>query len=138
MKQLHEIVTGLLQSRGLWKQYQINKLILNWGIMVGRPLSEVTQAKDFSRGRLRVLVIDSVWGHHLSLMKPQIIKSLNSQIGDGVVKEIYFQVGELLTAQQQGQQPAEESRSNQFFVEEPSGQEFKLNIKRLQNITTFR
>ena len=95
MEQLREIITGLLHSQGLWNEYQINKLIEDWGIMVGRPLSEVTQARDFNRGRLRVMVQDPVWGHHLSLMKPKIIASLNARMGNCLVKEIYFQVGEI-------------------------------------------
>ncbi len=133
MKQLHEIITGLLHSRGLWNEYQISKLIHNWGIMVGEPLSGVTRAKDFSRGRLRILVQDPVWGHHLSLMKPRIIERLNTQLGSGLVKEIYFQVGEISTGRQ-----AVNSRGNQPPVEEAPDLEFKRNLRRLRDLTVSR
>ena len=51
MKQLREIINGLLQSRGLWSQFKISELIFNWDEIIGESLSTVTRATDFNRGR---------------------------------------------------------------------------------------
>ncbi|NMA92798.1 MAG: DUF721 domain-containing protein [Firmicutes bacterium] len=130
MKQLREIINGLLQSRGLWSQFKISELIFNWDEIIGESLSTVTRATDFNRGRLRVLVEDPVWGHHLSLMKPQIIERLNRYLGKKIIKEIYFQVGEVKPASGKKKRAAAGSREEQFS----RGQEFKNNIKKLQDL----
>ncbi len=137
MKQLHEIIIKLLRSKGLWNEYLISNLIQNWGILVGEPLTGVTRAKDFSRGRLRVLVQDPAWAHHLSLMKPQIIDKLNSQLGICLIKEIYFQVGELTDEKNKPQSVLQE-QSEQKLLQDNGTEEFIRNIKRLQDFTASR
>ncbi len=135
MNQLSEIVVGLLHSRGLWNGYQIGNLISNWGKMVGDPLGKVTRAKDFSRGRLRVIVQDPVWGFHLSMMKTEIINKLNVQLGNALIKDVYFQVGEITTPQSPGQQTAVDVGNNIPSTETGSPVEFKNNLKRLRKLT---
>jgi len=137
LKQLHEIITRLLHTKGLWNEYLISNLIHNWGILVGETLTGVTQAKDFNRGRLRVLVQDPVWAHHLSLMKPQIIEKLNLKLGRSLIKEIYFQVGEL-TSETGKTQLMLQNQNDQELSEDNLSEEFKQNLKRLQDLTASR
>ncbi len=136
LKSLQEIIDNLLRSRGMWEGYQIVKLIQSWGVTVGEPLSTVTRAQDFNRGRLRILVQDPVWGHHLSLMKPQIMKRLNTELGNNLVKDIYFQVGEIDgDCNHRTQSMADRlGKDRHFLREETSGLEFKRNLERLKNM----
>ena len=135
MRVLQEIIDNLLRSRGMWEGYQVVKLIQSWGITVGEPLSMVTRAQDFNRGRLRVLVQDPVWGHHLSLMKPQIIEKINIGLKNNLVKDIYFQVGEIYEdCNQEMQLMADRLDRDGNIGAEASGFEFKRNIERLKNM----
>jgi len=119
----------------MWEGYQVVKLIQSWGITVGEPLSMVTRAQDFNRGRLRVLVQDPVWGHHLSLMKPQIIEKINIGLKNNLVKDIYFQVGEIYEdCNQEMQLMADRLDRDGNIGAEASGFEFKRNIERLKNM----
>lgn len=120
----------------MWEGYQIIKLIHSWGATVGEPLSVVTRAKDFNRGRLRIIVQDPVWGHHLSLMKPQIIKKLNTELGGNLVRDIYFQVGEISGDCNQETQlrAGGQDKGDKFKREETLSLEFKRNLKRLKDM----
>ena len=95
MKQLGPVIENILRRHNLWRGYQQHLITEKWPDIVGSELSEVTRAESVWNGQLRVLVKDSVWAYHLSLMKPQLIKKVNSYAGGRIVKEIFFQIESL-------------------------------------------
>ncbi len=95
MKQVGPVLENLLKRYNLWQGYQQYLIVESWEKVVGYELGEVTRAKKIENGVLRVIVKDSVWAYHLSLLKPQLIGKLNNYAGNKVVKDIYFQIDEL-------------------------------------------
>lgn len=83
-----------MRRHNLWQGYQQHLIIESWSSIVGTALAEVTRADRMDKGVLRVLVKDSVWAYHLSLLKPQLIRRLNHFIGGKVVKDIFFMIEE--------------------------------------------
>lgn len=94
MKPVGPLVEKMLKNCGLWQGYQQHLLVESWDQVVGPALSEATRAEKLSHGIMRVLVKDSVWSYHLSLMKPQLIDKLNRHAGTKVVRDIFFIIDE--------------------------------------------
>lgn len=90
MKKMGPVVEQLLKKYNLWQGYLQYLVVEKWAEIVGPPLCEVTRADSISRGQLKVLVKDSVWAYHLSMLKPQLIAKLNREAGTSVVKDIFF------------------------------------------------
>lgn len=95
MKNVGPLVEKLLKNYGLWQGYQQHRVIESWSDIVGPSLAEVTRAESISKGKLCVLVKDSVWAYHLALMKPRLIEKLNHHAGSNVVQDIFFKIEEL-------------------------------------------
>jgi len=79
----------------LWQGYQHYLLIQNWDEIVGENIAGISEVEKINQGTIFVIVKDSVWAHHLSFLKPQIIKKLNAYIDHTAIKEIYFKLGDL-------------------------------------------
>jgi len=95
MKQINSVLESVLRNCNLWHGYQQYQLLLSWPEIVGSPLSDVTRAERINNGVMKVLVKDSVWSYHLSMMKPQLIDKLNRHAGSKVVKDIFFKIDNL-------------------------------------------
>ena len=93
MNELGQIIEQVLRKRKMWRQYQQYLIIDQWAQLVGKEIAAVTRASVLQKQVLRVLVSDSVWLYHLTLLKPQLIEKLNRHAGDTLVQDIYFQVG---------------------------------------------
>jgi predicted nucleic acid-binding Zn ribbon protein len=94
MKKVGPLIENLLKSHGLWQGYQQHMLIESWNDLVGNSLAEVTKAEKITNGVFRVLVKDSVWAYHLSMLKPQLIKKLNDFSGRKIVRDINFSIAD--------------------------------------------
>ncbi len=95
MKPINSVLESVLRSCNLWHGYQQYQLVLSWPEIVGSPLSEVTRAELINNGVMKVLVKDSVWSYHLTMMKPQLINKINRYAGSKMVKDIFFRIGSL-------------------------------------------
>lgn len=93
MMELGQIIEQALRNRKLWRRYQQYLIIDQWDRLVGKEIAAVTSARYMQRDVLRVLVSDSTWAYHLTLLKPQLIEKLNRYAGENLVQDIYFQVG---------------------------------------------
>ncbi len=92
MKKMGPVIEQLLKKYDLWQGYLQYLVVEKWPEAVGPPLCEVTRAESISRGKLKVLVKDSVWAYHLTMLKPQLISKLNKEAGSKVVKDIFFSI----------------------------------------------
>jgi len=86
------VVEQMLKKHNLWQGYLQYLVVEKWPEAVGSPLCNVTRAESINKGRLKVLVKDSVWAYHLSLLKGQLIVKLNREAGAPVVKDIFFSI----------------------------------------------
>ncbi|WP_300667405.1 DUF721 domain-containing protein [Desulfoluna sp.] len=64
-----------------------------WTEAVGEEVARHTRPKAF-RGTLLLVTVDSsVWIHHLSMMKHEIMARINKQLGEETLREIRFSIG---------------------------------------------
>ena len=95
MKELGLVIEHLLRQKKMWKQYRQHLIIESWSELMGINIASVTRAERISKGILFIVVKDSTWAYHLTLLKAQLSEKINSYFGYRVVTEIYFQVGDL-------------------------------------------
>lgn len=61
-----------------------------WSEVVGEEVARRSQPGLLKNGRLQVTVGDSVWLQQLTMLKPRILAGLESHLGPGVVRDIFF------------------------------------------------
>ncbi len=93
MNELGQIIEQVLRKRKMWRQYQQYLIIDQWDQLVGKEIAAVTSVRCLQRQVLRVLVSDSTWAYHLTLLKPELIEKLNKHAGETLVRDIYFMIG---------------------------------------------
>jgi len=64
-----------------------------WTEAVGEEVARHTRPKAFKGTLLLVTVDSSVWMHHLSMMKNEIIARINKKLGEDTLREIRFSIG---------------------------------------------
>lgn len=64
-----------------------------WTEAVGEEVARHTRPKAFKGTLLLVTVDSSVWMHHLSMMKNEIITRINKKLGEDTLREIRFSIG---------------------------------------------
>jgi predicted nucleic acid-binding Zn ribbon protein len=69
-----------------------------WTEAVGEEVACHTRPKAFKGTLLLVTVDSSVWMHHLSMMKHEIIARINKKLGEETLREIRFSIGHLETS----------------------------------------
>lgn len=95
MNILGNLVEKLLHQNELWEGYCRYWIIINWGMLVGEKIAQVSEARETTGEVLRVTVRDAIWTYHLCLLKPRIIRKIKARFPDTTIKDIYFQVGDL-------------------------------------------
>jgi len=74
------------------KQYQIWEV---WDSVVGEHIARQAQPHQVRNMILWITVSSSTWMQQLEFMKQLIIDRLNERIGEKVIKDIRFRIGEL-------------------------------------------
>ena len=69
-----------------------------WSHVVGEEVARRSQPGLLRNGRLQVTVADAVWLQQLTMLKPAILKSLESHLGSRAVRDIFFVLGAWPTA----------------------------------------
>jgi predicted nucleic acid-binding Zn ribbon protein len=73
----------LTHNLGITKTLRQYDVIASWKSIVGHRIARVTEAQ-------RVTVSTAPWRAELSMMRPEIIKKINSSLGTTIVKDIRF------------------------------------------------
>lgn len=95
MDNIGEIVKKTLHKRGLWEVVKQQEVLNKWAEIVGEKIAARTKAVKINKGILWIKVSDSVWTHHLAMLKPKILTRIGDMLEKKTVKDIYFFVGEL-------------------------------------------
>lgn len=90
-----DAVSAALQRLGLEGRMRQHEVWRVWARVVGPQIAQHAQPHSFSRGRLIVHVTDSVWLHHLSMMRHRLVAALSEQLQPAEVREMVLRVGEL-------------------------------------------
>jgi predicted nucleic acid-binding Zn ribbon protein len=80
----------LTHNLGITKTLRQYDVIASWKSIVGHRIARVTEAQRMDNGILFVTVATAPWRAELSMMRPEIIKKINSSLGTTIVKDIRF------------------------------------------------
>jgi predicted nucleic acid-binding Zn ribbon protein len=87
---LQEAVETTLDQLGLGVGLATVVIHRIWSKVVGEEVARRSQPSLLKNGRLQVTVGDAVWLQQLTMLKPRILASLESHVGAGVVRDIFF------------------------------------------------
>ena len=90
-----ELLEKLLQNYGLDKKLQQYRALVIWDEVVGPQIAARARPSKIRGSVLEVCVDQPAWMQQLQLMKPQILRKLNEQLGEGEIKEIFLKRGKV-------------------------------------------
>ncbi len=94
MEGIKEILPRTLGKHGLIKGIQERRIVHDWKDLVGETIAAHTHPQEISRGKLIVRVDSSAWLHQLKFLKSDILQILQQKVGEEIVKDICFTVGQ--------------------------------------------
>ena len=90
---LKDIISGLLNDPNLPFNPEDRKVFEVWEEAVGSLITKQARPAWIEKGKLRVIVSDSIWLQELEFAKDIILKKINSKLGKKAVKKIEFRIG---------------------------------------------
>ncbi|WP_110954555.1 DUF721 domain-containing protein [Anaerosinus massiliensis] len=90
MEKIKEILPKMVTGLGIHKKYKAQMAIFHWEEIVGKDIAAQSSPIQIEYDVLLLSVNNSVWCHHLSMMKADIIFKVNQFIGEPFVKDIRF------------------------------------------------
>jgi predicted nucleic acid-binding Zn ribbon protein len=85
---LGDAIQAFLDQHGLTQEAQIQQVIAGWEQLMGRPIAQHTQRIWFKDGTLYVRVDSPLWKQELQYGRQQIAKTVNTHLGEELVKEV--------------------------------------------------
>jgi predicted nucleic acid-binding Zn ribbon protein len=83
------VLADLLTQKGLKARVEQAEIIPEWPKLVGEQIAAVTEPRSISaNGTLFVGVTTNAWMTELSLLEPELLRSLNAKEGRSPVKRI--------------------------------------------------
>lgn len=67
----------------------------DWADLVGDPVARYTAPKALKNGCLTIVCYDSIWKHHLEMMKGDLVARINRARSIPLVNRIVLKIGEL-------------------------------------------
>jgi predicted nucleic acid-binding Zn ribbon protein len=88
------VVADFLAQRGLRDRVEQAGIIPEWAQLVGGQIAAVTEPRSVSaNGTLFVAVTTNAWMNELSLLEPELLRSLNTRTSRVPIKRIRWQLG---------------------------------------------
>ncbi len=85
---LRDAIDQFLSQHGLKDKAKTQQVIVNWEQIMGKPLAEQTEKIWYQQHILYLKIPSPVWRQELNSAKREIIKIVNQQIGEDLVKEV--------------------------------------------------
>jgi len=95
MFRIKDVMPSTLKSLGVTKQYNAQSVIVHWQEIAGEEIASHAWPISIQRGILLLAVNNSVWSHHLMMLKSGIINKINTFLNEKMVIDIRFQAGDL-------------------------------------------
>ena len=90
IEDIGSIIGDVVKNLNIRSELNISNIFNRWEEIVGAEIYKKTKPERITRGILYISVTTSTWANELSLMSGQLIKKINSFIGEEVVKSIRF------------------------------------------------
>lgn len=88
-----EALQRVARAIGMEGPLQAIEILRVWPRAVGRPIAAHARPVRLRGGRLLVHVTDSAWLHQLSLMRREIVRTVNEHLGVPAVRELTLRIG---------------------------------------------
>lgn len=93
-----DAISAALQRLGLESRVRQHEIWRVWPLVVGPQIARHAQPYSVWQGRLIVHVTDSVWLHHLSMMRHRLVQAVNARLAPAEIRELILRVGEVPAA----------------------------------------
>lgn len=87
-KRIDELIEQVLKSRGLLQQFKEQEVCSVWPKVVGTLIASRTRNLEVVNGKLFVTFTSAVVKNEILMVKEGLIKALNNQVKQEVIKEI--------------------------------------------------
>ena len=77
-----DAIAAALQLHGITDQIRANRVLTEWGELVGPKIAQRTRPDGVSDRLLWVEVATSAWMHELNMLRPQLLKGLLERLGE--------------------------------------------------------
>ena len=129
---------SMLKARGLGSRLSEYRVFGQWEKSVGPVIARHAQPQAV-RGKKLTLIVDSpAWMQQLSLLKPEIMKKVNSILGKEAVKEITLRLGEIESRELPPEEPLvtavlnqDEQEKIEAYVREISDADTREAVRRV-------
>jgi len=101
-------IEGLLDDQGWRTSAAVGSVFGRWEQIVGEALAAHTRPGGFTDGELLVIADSTAWATQVRLLRAQLIRRLNAELGDGTVTGV--KVRGPLPPQQRGQWRVRDTR----------------------------
>jgi predicted nucleic acid-binding Zn ribbon protein len=85
---LSAAIDGLLEAEGWELAAATGSVFGRWAQIVGPELGAHTTPESLSEGELTVAADSTAWATQVRLLAPQLVRRLNSELGDGTVLRV--------------------------------------------------
>ena len=92
MEKIGTILLNSLKKTRLDKRLMEARIFVNYELMVGKKISEISKPTFIQNNTLFIGVENHVWIHQLHYLKPELMDRINSNLPRPLVKDIRFQV----------------------------------------------
>lgn len=90
IKPLGEAIKEFILENKLEEKIYEVKIVEEWKKIMGHNVAVLTQSVILKNGKLTITLKSSVLRSELQMSKQKVIAIINSYLGQGVVKEIFF------------------------------------------------
>jgi hypothetical protein len=94
LQRIDEILSRALKKRHVPFRKEDRRLLDVWQKAVGPQIAAQSRPENLKRDILFVKVSNSPWMHQLHFLKEEIIGKVNAAMGNSVVKDIRFSIGQ--------------------------------------------
>lgn len=88
VKSVADVLQQLLREEGLETPLQQKRLIDSWETVTGRIVSRYTTEKFIQNQTLYVKIVNPALRQDLAMMRQQLVKRLNEQVGSFIISDI--------------------------------------------------
>ena len=88
VKSVADVLQQLLREEGLETPLQQKRLIDSWETVTGRIVSRYTTEKFIQNQTLYVKIVNPTLRQDLAMMRQQLVKRLNEQVGSFIISDI--------------------------------------------------
>ena len=88
VKSVADVLQQLLREEGLETPLQQKRLIDSWETVTGRIMARYTTEKFIQNQTLYVKIVNPALRQDLAMMRQQLVKRLNEQVGSFIISDI--------------------------------------------------